>query len=253
MTKYIQWISYFHYNSWRLEDFPWPQQPSLSPEERACIAASLPQFQLGEGSDGLGLLGRTRSFERDHSVEGFGTSMERFVQEEQRHSAVLGRFLDLEQIPRLQAHWLDACFRRVRNLAGLELMLSVLVTAECIAVPYYEAVHDATSSPVLKAIARRILRDEAQHLEYQADNLALCARDRGDKLRLLGMLLQMLLLSLACGLIFVLHRPLFDKAAMSFPRFWNSALEAQRTILRRLAKGQAEMRRDFQWGLNLLD
>jgi hypothetical protein len=251
MTKYKVWTSYFHYNAWRLEDFPWPQSPSLSPEERACIAASLPQFQLGEGSDGLGLLRRARALEQKQGVEGFSTCMKRFIQEEQRHSAVLGRFLDQEQIPRLSKDWVDGGFRWLRNLAGIELMLSVLVSAECIAVPYYEAVHDATASPVLKAITRRILRDEAQHLEFQADNLALCAQNRADLPRVVGMLLQMGLLTMACVLVYTQHRRLFQRASMSFPRFWDSALSAQRTILRRLAA--APQVANLKWDLNLLD
>lgn len=251
MTKYKTWTSYFYYNAWRVEDFPWPQAPSLSSDERACIAASLPQFQLGEGSDGLGLLRRARAFEQRQGVECFSACMERFIQEEQRHSAVLGRFLDQEQIPRLSKDWVDGGFRWLRNLAGLELMLSVLVSAECIAVPYYEAVHDSTASPVLKAITRRILRDEAQHLEFQADNLALCAQGRSDLPRVIGMLLHMLLLSLACLLVYTLHKPLFRRACMSFPRFWESALAAQRTILRRLATAPAAT--NLKWELNLLD
>lgn len=251
MTKYQAWTSYFHYNSWRLEDFPWTQSPSLKPEEKTLIAASLPQFQLGEGSDGLGLLSRTRDFEQKHNVAGFSTCMERFIQEEQRHSAVLGRFLDQEQIPRLSKDWVDGAFRWVRNLAGLELMLSVLVTAECIAVPFYQAIHDATHSPGLRAICKRILMDEAQHLEFQADNLSLCAEGRGDALRTLVMLLQMLLLSCACLLVFTLHKPLFRQAAMSFPRFWQESLAAQSTILQRQAA--THKKSDLNWGLNLLD
>jgi hypothetical protein len=65
------------------------------------------------------------------------------------------------------------------------------------------------------------------------------------------MLLQMLLLTLACLLVYTQHKQLFRRAAMSFPRFWDSALSAQRTILRRLATAPAAT--NLKWELNLLD
>ena len=45
--------------------------------------------------------------------------------------------------------------------------------------PYYSALHDATGSPMLRAICRQILRDEAMHLKYQGQTLARLAQGRG--------------------------------------------------------------------------
>src|SRR5207244_11535663 len=68
-------------------------------------------------------------------------------------------------------HWIDHVFRRVRKLAGLELCLHVLVTAEIVAGPDYRARAEGTASALLKAICVQILQDEADHLRYQAENL----------------------------------------------------------------------------------
>src|SRR6266581_2244461 len=78
------------------------------------------------------------------------------------------RLLGRERIPRLTNHWLDRIFRRLRKLAGLEACAAVLVTAEVLAIPFYQALRDATGSPLLRAICVRILCDEAAHLNYQA-------------------------------------------------------------------------------------
>jgi hypothetical protein len=152
--------------------FPWTDGYALTAPERELVKISLPQFQLGEGSEGKGLKARAKASPLAIDDPDFLPTLDLFIREEQRHSSDLGRFLDREQIPRLKHHWVDGIFRRVRKLAGLELSLWVLVTAEIIAVPYYAALSEATASPLLKAICTRILDDEFDHLRYQSDNLS---------------------------------------------------------------------------------
>ena len=236
MTKYSSWMHYFQHNSWKPAHMPFSDSPTLSPEERELLGPSLQQFQLGEGSDGLGLLRRAGQFATMHNVPELGEAMVLFVREEQRHSAVLGLFLNQELIPQLNNHWVDRAFRTVRNLAGYELMLTVLVCAEFIAVPYYTAIYDATSSAVLRRIVQRILLDEAQHLEFQADNLALCAAKRGNLMKFMTILAQVAALSAACVVVYWLHRRVFRAASMSAFRFWAMAVEAHRPVLRKLSR-----------------
>jgi hypothetical protein len=153
-------------------DLPgWERSDRLTPTERHLIGASLQQFQLGEGSDGGGLRRRAMKSVLAESDPDFVESVELFIREEQRHSHDLRRFLDREGIGRLEQHWVDGVFRRVRKLAGLELCLRTLVTAEIIAVPYYTALRGATRSPLLRAICEQILADEGDHLCYQAFQL----------------------------------------------------------------------------------
>jgi hypothetical protein len=237
MTKYSSWNHYFRHNNWSVADLCPPGLATLSAEERELIGASLQQFQLGEGSDGLGLLRRANEFSKRHNVDSLPEAMQRFVCEEQRHSAVLGLFLDRESIPRLQNHWADHLFRRIRNLAGFELMLTVLVTAEFIAIPYYTAIHDATKSECLRRIAKRILSDEAQHLEFQAENLGLCAASRGELGRLGTIAFQWVVLSLASALVYSMHKRLFEAAGFTPLRFWSMAFEAHKAVFQKLTRG----------------
>ena len=69
----------------------------------------------------------------------FAGALDLFIKEEQQHSRYLAAFMESEGIPLLPRHWVDSTFRLLRGLAGLELSLTVLVTAEIIAVPYYRA------------------------------------------------------------------------------------------------------------------
>src|SRR5258708_10077337 len=46
-----------------------------------------------------------------------------------------------------------------------------MVTAEISAVVYYNSLAAATNSPLLKQICRQLLRDEAQHLQFQLEIL----------------------------------------------------------------------------------
>ncbi len=167
-----QWCAYFRNNSCAATDLPCGDAYRLTPGERRAIAKSIQQFQLGEGSDGKRLLRRGETYARATGEPELVTALQLFIREEQRHSGQLGAFMDGEGIVRLRNHWVDIVFRWLRGLAGLELSLTVLVTAELIAVPYYRALHDATRSPLLRAICRRILVDEAGHLKFQASMLA---------------------------------------------------------------------------------
>ena len=144
----------------------------LTERERGTIAPSIQQFQLGEGARGQRLLERGQKFGRSANDPLFAGALELFIREEQQHSRYLAAFMESQRIPRLQRHWIDSIFRALRGLAGLELALTVLVTAEIIAVPYYRALRGATGSPILKTICTRILEDEGSHLKYQASMLA---------------------------------------------------------------------------------
>ena len=128
-----------------VSDLPWGDAYRLTPRERSAIEKSIQQFQLGEGSEGRRLLQRGEAYAREAGDADFVAALTLLIGEEQRHSAHLGRFMKRQGIPIVTDHWVDTVFRRLRVLAGLELSLTVLVTAELIAVPYYRALREATA------------------------------------------------------------------------------------------------------------
>jgi hypothetical protein len=214
------WLEYFRSNRNAGGLLPWQISDRLTAQERACVGASVQQFQLGEGSAGAGFLRRGAVFARRIGDSDFVPALELFIQEEQRHSGWLGRFLDLEGIPRIQKHWVDGVFRRLRSLAGLELCVAVLVAAEAIAVPYYRALRGATKSPLLRAICNHILHDEEAHLGYQGRTLLLMGPGNVKRWA------QRAFLCVTIGLVWVEHRSVFAAGGYEFGRFFRETFEA---------------------------
>ena len=193
--------------------------PHLTPREIATITKSIQQFQLGEGSRGERLLQRGKIYARAADDPLFIDTLSLFIQEEQQHSGYLEAFMQSQGIPVVSRHWVDTVFRGLRGVAGLELSLTVLVTAEFIAVPYYRALQRATNSPVLKMICRRILEDEAAHLRFQSSILGRVSFGRNRLLQKLVSGLHWLFLFGTMFVVWIEHQLFFEAAGYNFRRF----------------------------------
>jgi hypothetical protein len=218
------WRDHFARNLCVTALLPWRGAPGLLPEERASIESSIQQFQLGEGSSGRRLLDRARVFAAKVGDDAFVPALALFVREEQRHSAHLLRFMEREGIPPVPKHWVDSVFRRLRVLAGLELCLRVLVTAEIIAVPYYRALDAATASPLLRGISEQILEDEAAHLRFQASMLARLGARRSRATEWLAFRLHRLFLLGTTCVVWRGHRKVFRAARRTYRDLVKDAL-----------------------------
>ncbi len=222
-SSYEGWYSHFLENRDSPCALPWGDPYLLCAAERRLVARSIQQFQLGEWARGRGLMRRASSHPVLATHLWFLPALELFIAEEQSHSGILGRFLDREGIPRLTSHWVDRIFRRLRKLAGLEVCAMVLVTAEVLAMPFYEALRDATRSHLLRSICVRILRDEAAHLNYQAFTLGLVRGPLGNKARAIRRFCHSVLFQCTAVLLWEQHRRVFRAAGWDFRRFWNDA------------------------------
>src|SRR5690242_10684701 len=127
-SRYEHWYRHFLQNRELPWAIPWHDSYLLSAAERQLVTRSIQHFQLGDWASGGGLMRRASSHPVLATDTQFIPSLGLFIAEEQSHSAILGRFLDRERIPRLREHWLDGTFRRLRKLAGLEACITVLVT-----------------------------------------------------------------------------------------------------------------------------
>jgi hypothetical protein len=242
MTKYDDWVSYFEQNHWP----EFPAAPKLEAHERELIAPSLRQFQLGEGANGHTLLRLGREFAAESGEAHYPRSLELFIREEQRHSEMLGRFLDAEGIPRQTKDGVDGVFRLVRRLWRHECMVTVLVSAECVAVPYYTALHDATGSPYLRALCRQILRDEAMHLTYQGQTLAKLTAGRGFWAASATRTLHRLMVLTAALVVYTQHRRFCLAAGWPLQDFVGSAFQALARVERKLP-GSAIVGFSWSW------
>lgn len=196
----------------------------LTDDERRMIAPSIQQFQLGEGSRGERLLERGWRYARATNDPLFVGALDLFIREEQQHSAYLAAFMESQSIPLLKRHWVDTVFRKLRGLAGLELSLTVLVTAEIISVAYYRALRGATGSAILKMICTRILDDEASHLKFQASMLARIAAGRPSAVQRIVSATHRLFLLGTMSVVWLEHGRVFRAASYDFRRFGDETL-----------------------------
>jgi hypothetical protein len=220
--------------------------PQLTPKELAAVTKSIQQFQLGEGSRGQRLLDRGTAYGNKVKDPCFASALELFIMEEQQHSRYLADFMESQDIPLVSRHWIDTVLRRLRGLAALELSLTVLVTAELIAVPYYRALRDATGSLTLRIICTRILEDEAAHLRFQASMLARVASRRPPVWQRATRGLHRLLLLGTILVVWAGHRTVFETGGYGFRRFKEETLREFREweILRRTCVAGATVGRN---------
>jgi len=213
------WYMHFSENRSKGEALPWQDPYRLDDGERRTVARSIQQFQIGEWARGRGFIRRARAHPVFACDPWFVPALELFIAEEQNHSEMLGRFLDREQIPRLSHNLADSVFRRLRKLAGLEACAAVLVTAEVMAVPFYQALRDATGSRLLRAICVRVLCEEATHLTYQARTLGLIHRRLSARSRRAHSVLHAILFRGTALLVWCEHRRVFRAAGWNLQSF----------------------------------
>jgi hypothetical protein len=221
LSSYAPWYRHFEANRTHPAGLPWRDTYRLSAAEAGLAGRSIQQFQLGEWARGRGLRRRAAACAELAGDPWFLPALDLFIAEEQGHSRMLGVFLDIQRIPRLERDWADQAFRRLRKLAGLELCVMTLVTAEALAIPFYRALREATASPLLRSICGRILCDEAAHLGYQALTLGLIRRPLGARARAIRAAFHSLLFHGATLLLWWQHASVFRAAGWDFGRFWS--------------------------------
>jgi hypothetical protein len=225
-SPFLRWYEHFREQRERLNDLPWQDSYRLSPVERRAVARSIQQFQLGEWARGRGFVRRAKAHPAFADDRWFVPALELFIAEEQEHSGILGRFLDQQQIPRLNNDLVDGVFRRIRKLAGLEACATVLVTAEILAIPFYQALRDATRSRLLRAICVRILCDESAHLNYQALTIGSIQRSLSARERAMRKFVHVVLFRSTAFLLWRQHRAVFRAAGWDFDRYRGEAERA---------------------------
>jgi hypothetical protein len=226
------WVEYFRHNKQRPRPIPWEDGINLTATERAAVVRSIQTFQLGESGEGKHFFRVARRIANRAGDPDYMVALEMFLAEEHRHAGELGRVLDLAGEPRLTKEWTDSVFRWLRHRAGLELMIAVLLTGEVMAQVYYVALRAGTSSITLRRLCDQILADEAAHVRFQAERLALL-RQKRSRLRLaLTTLGERVVFSATCFVVWRGHRPVFRAARFSFRSFWRRAHRAFRRSLR---------------------
>jgi len=178
------------------------------------------EFQIGESSDGTRLRAAAAAWAAQSGDAGFVQVIELFIAEEQRHAAELARFLSINGHGVARSSPGDLAFRLLRHLTGgLEVSLTVLMTAEIIGFHYYKSLRQATGSRLLRAICDTFLRDEAAHLMLHAEQLMRMRRRRSSAGLWATRWMSRTLMRGACMVVWMRHRRVLKGGRLSFRAF----------------------------------
>jgi hypothetical protein len=176
----LWWREHFRRNAGRQRVIPWEDAFGLTDDQRRILLPSLQDFQLGESSEGRHGQARAATYASQIGDPHYAEAVRLFFAEENRHAGYLACYLGLHGVRPIGRSWTDFVFRRVRRLMGLELLLTVLLTAELIGEVYYRAVRAATACPALRAICAQLLRDERMHVRFHVERFRFLRRGRAE-------------------------------------------------------------------------
>jgi hypothetical protein len=225
LTNLRIWLNHFEYHAEQPRGAARGLMGALRPEERRLIAGSVATFQLGEQSDGSGLLRAAYRFAAAHGDELLPRITELFIREEQRHARLLRAFMDEHGIRAKCLHWTDAIFRRVRRLAGFELYLHVLITAELIGNVYYRALESVTGCQRLRDLCRTLNADQLAHIGYESELILELRARKPTLVRSLIRLAHRAFFCCAAGAVWISHHAVLRRAGHTAGGFMRCCLE----------------------------
>ena len=214
------WHAYFSKNRSNTGDIHWDIEDRLTDDERSCIEHSIAAFQLGEYSEGKGLLKAAARYAEKIDDEFLVPITKLFIAEEQNHALLLKRFMNAHNIALIKKNWTDAVFRRLRKNVGFELTITVLITAEIISVVYYRALKRATNSKLLAAICDKILADEAFHIKYESEMINHIRNSKPAAVKHIIIFLHQFLFSGTVLVVYFNHKGVLKRGGNDLSDFW---------------------------------
>jgi hypothetical protein len=109
------------------------------------------------------------------------------------------------------------------SVPSMEVWATPVVMVEVHAMVYYNAIRLATDSPLLRQICTQILADEAAHIRFQCERLAILHRARSPWLRALTMAAHRLFFTAITLAVWIGHRRALRAGGYRFCRFWRAA------------------------------
>lgn len=213
------WIWHFKENASQ-KRINWNIAPAITQDEIATILASLQAWQLGETSEGRNLLSASEKYAHKISDHLFMDVVKLFIKEEQKHGNNLGRYLDKIGRPRIKKNWGDTLFRKVRHLnASMEMWTLAVIVVESTAQIFYQALKQATGCKLLQSICNDILIDEACHITFQTERLAIIFSTKNPRKKIWRTLFYKCFFYATSCLVWFAHRQLFKAGGNSFKSY----------------------------------
>jgi hypothetical protein len=213
------WLNHFEHHALHPRCVPHGLSDVLRRDERQLIASSVATFQLGEQSEGRTLLRAAQRFARKKQVPHLLRIIELLVREEQLHASVLQAFLQDHRVPLKRADWTDRIFRSLRQLAGLNLHVSVLICAELIGNVYCRALDSVTNCERLKFLCRTIVSDELAHVGFESQLLLTLRAGRAARFGALTRSAHRIFFAGTAAVVWLTHRRVLRRAGHSARSF----------------------------------
>jgi len=213
------WIAHFKANALQ-QRVNWDLQPEITPEEIQTILPSLQAWQLGETSEGRNLIIASTKYARAIGDKDYVDAVKLFIKEEQKHGGNLGRYLHLLHQPLIEKDWGDSLFRRVRYMnSSMEAWTLAVIVVESTAQIFYQALKDATGCTLLKQICTDILIDEAYHITFQTERLAVIFDGKTAFEKGIRRWFYRLFFYCTSTMVWVAHRQLFKAGGNTFKSY----------------------------------
>lgn len=213
------WIGHFKANAIE-KRVNWDLKPNITPEEICTILPSLQAWQLGETSEGKHLIAASTKYAHAIGDLPYIEAVKLFIKEEQKHGNNLGLYLDRIGQPRVTKNWGDSLFRRVRYFnTNMEIWTLAVVVVESTAQIFYQSLKDATNCELLKQICNDILIDEAYHITFQTERLAIIYEGKNNFSKAWRRIVYKYFFYMTATLVWIGHRKLFKAGGNSFDSY----------------------------------
>lgn len=237
-TQY--WIRHYTHNTQINDQMQLPQTPCSLPESiKQPLARSLAIFQLGESGGGTRLKRYAREVAPLENFTGYQRAIDYFVAEEQSHAALLARLLQHLDSKPLEKQWTNSLFRWLRNLVNLEFNIQVLLTAELIAEVYFGMLYLRCEDAAVRQVARKLLKDEMKHLEFQRQFLAERLQELTPSMRVLWRAQFCLIHRISAAVVAWDHRDCFRALGMKPAEFRTRCSQSLMRFMQRLEQQTA--------------
>jgi urease gamma subunit len=225
------WINYFSHNL-KNQRIDWSISPQLTNAEKNNILLSLQAWQLGETSEGTNLINAATKHGLQLNDPNYVAAIKLFIKEEQKHGENLGKYLDRIQEKRIKKNWGDSLFRKARGLnTHMEFWTITVITVESTAQLFYQCLKDATQCKLLQQICTDILIDEAAHITFQTERLALIYSCKSGLMRVLTYWFYTCFFFSTSLVVWLAHRRLFKAGKLNFVTYWKKIrLKFKKTI-----------------------
>jgi hypothetical protein len=219
MNNSNYWIRHFRSNALE-QRVNWDIVPTITPGEIVTVLPSLQAWQLGETSEGKHLITASEKYAAKINDLKYVDAVGLFIKEEQKHGNNLGRYLDSIGQPRIKQDWGDTLFRKVRYFnTNMELWTLAVIVVESTAQIFYQALKDATGCALLKDICTDILIDEAYHITFQTERLAIIYDGKNSFSKAWRKIAYPYFFFATSSLVWFAHRRLFKAGGNTFSSY----------------------------------